>query len=1334
MGGLSVSQRKKILLFLFFLFILSCGVTFYTYKTNHDILVDKLYSYILKHKKELPVDFDKPTSIMFNPLQFSIEIRGISVKPLEENKKEKLFKPFKISSLHFHISFKNLISFITQRSLEFSKIIVNVDNLIILKNSLKLSSLPRIKKKVLDLEFPTEGPSLGRRVIKPKVSFPFQKIPKINLTLNIKNLSFKSKNLNLSLETLSWSSSPKNKDSLRQKLSFKKLDIEFEKHKFSNLSLETDFLIQNDLSFRFNKAKINYLKSQIIFSGNSSFKDNSIKVFGKKSWKADIYLNLSDFKKIYPNYSGLMQLNLEYEFPNLNVELEAEKFQLQNLNFENIQSRFAVSNKKISIESLDLSNKERMERISLEKISFYKNNLPPFKIKLQNFEAGHFLEKHVKLKLTGTLSCSIEKLQLFSPLSCQTQDDFLLKNINIKDRILAEQFQSQFQFHYKKSVVQYSADINGIKLKGKSLPHQNQHELTYQLKSFPLSQFEKIYKQKVSGQATVVGRFLTKNGKTEASFQSFFEKIDLKNTPIKSLKTHVIFKNDILYLKDMESQFHNSFFKGNLAFDFKSKLINFDINSKDMNTLDLSYLDFKNNPNFKILMKNFLGEGSFRLTGSSDFNMSDLDFNFELSLFRGSFFKEYFDHIYMKVESRNSNMKLKNSFLERDKERISLSGSIKSNNELDIKMKTNKFYLDPIILKGFLPIFKGILSFESHITGKIDSPTVKTKGTLENDLYLLKDNKVSFSLDINKDYITGDFNFFKERLVTSFKIPRKDHLPLNIKGSTKNFDFLDITPFLTRRQRENITGSLSSQFQISSKNANFWNATGFLNIKKLSINSGEQSFKNKKPINLAFSNGYVKNRTPFEIFGQKNQFIKIKTSNLASKDSLNLDITGSVSANFLHFLLPISLVDGDTRFRINIQGPYKNLKSNGHFKLSKGFLKLKQLEHPFEQIEANVKLENNHLSIESFKAKIYNTSAQAQGSMKLFQKDSLPLNLSLKMLNFNLEYPRGLKTQGDLTISIKGNHKPYDLTGTIDIKKGTASSKINDENIVYIYLNPFLQGIKPKDFANFFKFHNLLVKSQNFKFSNKNFNMSLRGQVSLLGGLQRPVLSGRVHTLPQSQFSFQNNSFSIQRGVLVYNKTPLDNPRVFLIGNTELNTSTELYKIQLKVEGHAKENKITLTSNPPLTHFEILTLLNSKISPEELDDFSNLQEEITTRGIYQVGSIIFSNLLGHRIKNTLGVDVQLLSADEDNLKDDSTVSPKIKVERQISDKLNLSVSRTFGELEENKIDLIYKLTNSWSLQASWTDDKKNSKSPSSVSGEPETQSFDINFEYKKRFK
>ena len=244
----------------------------------------------------------------------------------------------------------------------------------------------------------------------------------------------------------------------------------------------------------------------------------------------------------------------------------------------------------------------------------------------------------------------------------------------------------------------------------KALLKKNFHKAKFEGKNVNLLSFEEIYNRKLEGFGTFKGKVQIRKGSLDIESSINFSKIKNLDFSIKEAKTVLKYKKGVLSFTDLWLKLHRTSYRGNLILDFKNKKSSFDFFSPNARLSEFSQIQFKEeSQTFFRVLKNLQGEGNVKIVGSSNFDLTGLDFNMKAELFRGSFFKEYFDHIKLNIISQKKSLKIQDSFVQKDGAKIFIQGDY-SQNKLNIKASAKNFYLEPLFLKNLLPYFKGFYS------------------------------------------------------------------------------------------------------------------------------------------------------------------------------------------------------------------------------------------------------------------------------------------------------------------------------------------------------------------------------------------------------------------------------------------------------------------------------------------------------------------------------------------------------------------------------------------------------------------------------------------------
>ena len=1309
----------------------------------------------MRTNEDLPFHLEEPKSFSLDLISGSLKIKDMRVVPRKETKKFS-FKPFQIKEIRIVLGLAQIIHYALHNELSYKKVLIKANEVTLLGDQ---KASPESLQSYIDLSFP----SYNKGIL---ATFPVQRemrrksFQKAHVEFHLDKVSLRSHQSNLSLRNVRVSYRPK-ENSFDSKISIDNLDLRLKKKTFSGLSLRTRLSkTKNGLLFLKN-SELEYLNSKIYLEGSMAL-DKKLRPFREKTWSLTGLIRLNDFKglKLKPNKplgpSGELKLNLHYKSPSLAVELDGKDIVWDKSFVKRLEAYFKLDSKTVAIRKFFLRSKEGHFKIS--ETNLIKKKTSPIQLSLKSFQLGSFLHEKLFLEASGQIECSTTLLTL--SVSCKSQDPLLIKNIDFAKKIQLEKLEPNIKFQYNKEELKYNLFFDQqSRLSGRMNFKNKEHSIDVLLDDFKLNQVERLYGHSVKGLLSSKGTLAKKRG--DISFQSSHQlkNVVFKKRVIKEFKANISYENKKLSVQEFKARFRDSNYEGHFDINYRTQSVNFDVASPHMSAADLREIPIESHEAVDRFLKHFLGVGSFKIQGSTDFKMKDLGFNLDFNLLRGSIFNEYFDELRVSVRSKkNGKIAIENSFLRRDKDKILIDGEM-SSEIMDIKIKTNKFYFDPSFFQNPISHMRGNLKFKSTITGSFRDPLVEAKGLLQHSSFH-NNNDILFSFKLTNKYIKGSLDFFNKKFHAIFQYPLKKKVPFKISGFSKDFDFLRVSSFLEERQKESAKSQLTSKFDFYSPTGDLWDLRGFLKISDIRLTSNKETYTNRKPIKFSFKNRVLKatefsfsnldysteggtlflrraslkrDSLPLQIKAEEksNHYLNGSVQILPGK-KLNLTLDGSMNLNFFQFLAPVSMMNGKVMFKLSSTGQSKNPTLNGSIRLEDGFLWAKTLNSPLEGINSRLEIKNNTIRIKEFSSRLKDSIVNGKGSIILAINKEPQVDILFGIKNLNIEYPRGLKLKGKLGVVIKGKHSPYKISGALNLKKGFISSdELQNEKLVYVHPNPIFRKTFGERSTDLFVLNRFHVDAEEIRFVDENINITARGNLSLLGSLNNPTVKGQASILPESQFTFQSNDFLIKRGAINYNNQSFENPRVFLVAETDLNVENITYNINLKIDGSIKKNKISFSSDPPMSHFEILTLLNSKIRPEKLDSFPEWQEGVATQGIYQIGSFVFSSLIGKRVRKRLGLDVQLLQSEKSDLTNDN-FAPKLRVQKRLSDRANLSVSRTFGEFGKNNIDFKYKLTDKWSIKTSWESEDEKGDNPSERSNP--NQNFDINLEYIKRFK
>ena len=858
----------------------------------------------------------------------------------------------------------------------------------------------------------------------------------------------------------------------------------------------------------------------------------------------------------------------------------------------------------------------------------------------------------------------------------------------------------------------------GSRFKGKGIVDKNGIDFLVDKSTIDFLKLGKVAGVEIKGQGNfsmhIVGTF--KDVWFNFGFNlNDFEIADYKLKNIDG-NVRISLKNKSLYLNNIRSVQKTSQLSGDgeLSFDEKAYL---NLNIKvERASLKESY--FVAGPIFKPLKEKLR---NIKANYSGDVSVK-IDFEEDKAVVKGNVYteeisfytNEYVDVLYAEFSYKNKKMIFDN--VEIKKRNGVLRGSLEIDTEKDFfkyKAKLSNLAIRDIYLYQLSNIqYRGKIFGVSDGEGTLERYRIKVDlQAMQGYIGKRKVENGNLSIRANQDSFKFKGSFFGEivKLESNINFGKKNSY---LKGE---IDAPDIAILMGLFSRKNF----SSNKRIRGDAKIAWNISfNIMTGKIIDINFDMKNFSfeyarlaldlEKGRNRIMVENGKIKN-WDIGIIG-KNNFITSVGS-------------GSLSKNFKikqEFKLDASLV---MLFGSQIENVYGYLfgqhvasSKNNEFKNKMWFesqdisLKIKGLNDSFSKIKFRVSALENKAVVENFNAVFGDGVINGGGDILL----SVPypvVDINFKMENSKISFLKRSGAVASANISLKGSEIPYILNGKISILHGDVKDEVKDMLKNFSTLKSYNKYVPQKTNNNVLRYLNYNLGVNIFSpvtVSNSLFDVKVKGKGKIEGSLDSPLLSGELGIVKgASKLMFKNHDFIINEGSLTFggnNKVP----QIKLVGAVDVDD----YDIKLNVFGDFESTQVELRSEPPLPQQDILSLLALGVT-------SNMNKDLNEKDRQSITTLSFGSLVVEQLKlhegltSSLGLRLSVQPEFQQNeagplegrldKKESSEkvkTATKIKVQKKISNNIDLSLSSTLGNANEQKqiMNIIYQVNKNLSLE------------------------------------
>jgi outer membrane protein assembly complex protein YaeT len=322
---------------------------------------------------------------------------------------------------------------------------------------------------------------------------------------------------------------------------------------------------------------------------------------------------------------------------------------------------------------------------------------------------------------------------------------------------------------------------------------------------------------------------------------------------------------------------------------------------------------------------------------------------------------------------------------------------------------------------------------------------------------------------------------------------------------------------------------------------------------------------------------------------------------------------------------------GAVTVEVTLAGTVERPDLQGRVVLDNGRLRLIGYPQSLEHVDAEVRLEGQTLRLGSFHAALGGGEVSASGEAALDGLTPASYHASIDAANVSVTFPEAFKGTYQGRLRIDGSPKGATIAGRIDVVRGLYAKEF-DLAFTAGAQREFAEDDESRLPRNVLLDVDLVAPG-NVWVRNAIAKLEIEGALHLGGSLLRPEVTGRLSLVPGGTVRYRDVDYRLEHGTLDLTDTRRINPYIDLRGRTRV----EEYDITLHVEGTADKFDYELTSLPPLSSQDIISLL---VTGKTLDDInaSGAASEIPGDMAAYYFAGLLNETFGRTLQSSLGID------------------------------------------------------------------------------------------------
>lgn len=498
------------------------------------------------------------------------------------------------------------------------------------------------------------------------------------------------------------------------------------------------------------------------------------------------------------------------------------------------------------------------------------------------------------------------------------------------------------------------------------------------------------------------------------------------------------------------------------------------------------------------------------------------------------------------------------------------------NNSYDIRLVSNRINLTDLNFKPLKKYhIKGNASVNLHIGGSFNLPDIS--GNASIDGIYVKDYSLGNAyvrVSSSDGRMALSFSALKNSLKTKAAVSLK-------KGYSYHFvTSINLLNINYRKTRFILSGGIYGSGKISDiKNSYLFSKLDYIYLKH-----GPFFLKNTKNIKISYMGGMLE-LSGFKLTGGNNYIqvrggIRDNQYHIILNDRTDLWILGILSDKIINS-------SGFITASADIFGPVASPRIYGFANIEKGLIETS--EYPSlaaSRIFAGLIFDNNMILLKKARFRMLNGIFSARGLIRMHNFKPSYYNISAGFNSVIYRKSNYFYAKINGNIGYSGNNENSVLYGNADIKKALYDKRVNLSSFLLSYKNYNI--VKSHSASGIFnpKLNIRITSDKGISIKNNIVHTDLSAKLHLIGTLYDPIIMGTANA-ENGKIYFRGTKFKLSYANLDFNNQYKINPSFDIAAATHINQ----YIIRMHVNGSLLNFNVNLSSTPPLSELDIVSML-----------------------------------------------------------------------------------------------------------------------------------------------
>jgi translocation and assembly module TamB len=478
-------------------------------------------------------------------------------------------------------------------------------------------------------------------------------------------------------------------------------------------------------------------------------------------------------------------------------------------------------------------------------------------------------------------------------------------------------------------------------------------------------------------------------------------------------------------------------------------------------------------------------------------------------------------------------------------------------------------------------------------------------------------------------------------------------------------------------------------------------ARGRVELARISSTVGDFRVENAGPVVIHFDAGRLDIES-LKFHGPNTEFSV--TGGLGGGRDLDLDAGGTIDLRFLAGLLPVlRRPHGRLALEAHVGGTAEALELLGDGQVEDGGFQVRGTNLVFEGLTGGLSFSQNRVLFDRAEARVNGGTATMSGEVELVRMLPAKLRLEANLEAVAVAIPAWLPVTLTGRLEASGTPDETLVTGRLHVVKARYTERVDlEKGLVELRRRRAVASRTYDKASEWLRFDLQLAVDGDARIENDLAKGGVRGELTLVGSLAAPGMIGSLSMTDGSRAMFRGNDFVLTHGLVDFT----ERDRIELALDIHGAARVRDYQVFIHLYGSYTEPKLTLTSSPPLSQPDIITLLSMGYTSRDASGSTGFQGMATAAAAQ---ALISASGLDEQVRRFLprgevlqDVSVRVVSAYSEAA---GQVEPRAEFESWlVKDRLKLRYQAPLSGGRGQKVQAELQLGDHTSLQYQWDND------------------------------